>query len=394
VSPSRSAQRCAAIVVLASMAVALVAGPASASGTTWWVDDDGKAGPSSCSGTGSAHHHIQTAIDAAGANDTVKVCDGNYTEQVTISGSRDGLTVTSVNSHGAVIKAAAEQTLNTLTLVTITSVDDVTVSDFSIRPRRADTSEECDWSNGIVATDSKDLSITGNQITPIGSGPFCGVADGINVSGGSTGTISDNSVTDYREEGIQLSGVGTDVSVDDNTVTFAQVGLDPAGGAAIRVDTGAKGHIHTNTVNGPASGPGSPAMPGAGVEFHDSADDSTIIGNTIARTAAGIEIDGASGGIVKDNKVTGGQTAYDLFDGDDMSIHDNTTTQATFHGLAVGAGSHRDNVHDNDFRSNKNLTAKDCKGESGTGSHNTWTNNLGNSSNPAVLCTGLHPAVH
>ena len=109
-------------------------------------------------------------------------------------------------------------------------------------------------------------------------------------------------------------------------VTFAQVGLDPSGGAAIRVDTGAKGHIHTNTVNGPASGPGSPEMPAAGIEFHDSADDSTIIGNTIARTAAGIDINGASGGIIRDNKVTGGQTAYDLFDGDDMSIHDNTTS--------------------------------------------------------------------
>ena len=105
-SPSRSAQRCATIAVLASMALALVAGPASASGTTWWVDDDGKAGPSSCDGTDSAHTHIQTAVNAAGADDTVKVCDGSYTEQVTISGSRDGLTLTSVNSHGAVIKAA------------------------------------------------------------------------------------------------------------------------------------------------------------------------------------------------------------------------------------------------------------------------------------------------
>ena len=379
---------------MTSLAMALVAVPASASGTTRWVDVDGKAGPSSCDDTTSASTSIQSAVDASGANDTVKVCSGSYTELVTISGSRDGLTLTSVTSHGATIKGATSTTYDTITLMTITSVDDVTISGFSIRPRRANDASLCDWANGIVATNAKGLSITGNQVTPIGSGAFCGVADGIHASAGSTGTISDDSVTDYREEGIQLSGTGTDVSVDDNTVTFAQVGLDPSGGAAIRVDTGAKGHIHGNTVNGPASGPGSPEMPAAGIEFHDSAAGSTIIGNTIARTAAGIDINGASGGIIKDNKVTGGQTAYDLHDGDDMSIHDNTTTAATFHGLGVGAGSRRNNVHDNDFRTNKNFTAKDCQGDSGTGTHNTWTNNKGNSSKPAVLCAKPRPPIH
>ncbi len=135
-------------------------------------------------------------------------------------------------------------------------------------------------------------------------------------------------------------------------------------------------------------------QPAAGIELDHSAADSTIIGNTISNTAAGIDIAGASGGIIKDNTVTGGQTAYDLFNADDMSIHDNTTSAATFHGMAVGAASRGDNVHDNDFRSNKNSTAKDCKGDSGTGTHNTWANNLGNSSNPAVLCHMPRPPLH
>lgn len=385
---SRIVRRLGGVLILASITLTLVAAPVHASGTTRWVDDDGKAGSSDCGGSKSAKKHIQDAVDASGPNDTVIVCPGTYTEYVTIKGSRDGLTLRSFTTGTAIIKAKAEATFVTTVLVTVKNIDDVTVKGFSIRPLRDDTSSYCDWSTGISATGATSISISHNEIKPSGQGPFCGVSDGIAVANSTTGMIKDNTVKDYREQGIHLMGDGTDVTVQDNSVTFAHVGLSPAGGAAIRVDTGARGDISGNTINGPAAGPGNPPQPAAGVDLDYPAADNTIADNTIARMAADIRVYHVTGGSISGNVMTGGQVGLDLLDGDDIAIHDNMSSDATVHGLAVGAGSHGDNVHDNDFRTNKNGNLlKDCEGETGTGVNNTWVNNLG-SSHPAVLCNG------
>jgi len=170
----------AALFVIAPLAVAIVAAPASASGTTRWVDKDGHAGPSACSGSATAKTTIQKAINASAANDTVKVCPGTYVEKVTISGARTGLTLQSTTNHAAIIKAPDDATFNTITLVKITSVSGVTVKGFSIQPLRDENSHSyCDDANGIVATGSKSLTISKNEIKPSGNGPFCGVFTGI-----------------------------------------------------------------------------------------------------------------------------------------------------------------------------------------------------------------------
>jgi parallel beta-helix repeat protein len=383
------------VVLLATLAAALAPAPVSASGTTRWVDDDGKAGPSSCSGSATAKTRIQKAINASGANDTIKVCPGTYTEKPSISGARDGLTLTSVTSHAAIIKAKDVATYDTIVLVQVTDVDNVTIKGFSIRPLRADSSGYCDIGDGIDVSGSKNVSIKGNEIRPAGNGPFCGVFSGVSATAGTTGTIKHNVITDYHENGIHLGGNGTNMTVSKNTVTFAQVGLDPAGGAAIRVDTGAKGSITGNTITGPATG-GTAPQPAAGVELNSSASGTNITDNTIARMAADIKVNGASGGTISGNTMTGGQAGLDLLDGDDMTVTDNTSAKATVSGFAIGNGSTGDNVHDNDFRTNKNGNLLfDCKGESSlvvsVGSGNTFDANLGDTSKPAALCTDRVP---
>ena len=382
------------LVVLAAISVALVPAPVSASGTTRWVDDDGRAGPSSCSGTKSAKTRIQKAIDASGADDTVKVCPGTYTEKLTISGARDGLTLKSTTSHAAIIKAKAEATYDTIVLITVTNVDDVTINGFSIRPLRDSSHDSCDDGDGIDVSGSKSVDIKNNEIKPSGSGPFCGVFYGIQASAGSTGSISKNQVTDYRENGIHLAGSGTVATVSDNTVTFAQVGLDTAGGAAIRVDTAAKGTISGNTINGPAAG-GSPPQPAAGVELDHSAASTSVTSNTITGMAADIKAYGASGGSISDNTMTAGQTSLDLLDADNMTVSGNTASKATVYGLYVANASSNLDVHDNDFTTSKNTTLKDCKGESSqvtdVAHNNSFDANLGDSSQPAALCDGRRP---
>jgi hypothetical protein len=70
-------------LVLSALASSLVGSPASATSKTRWVDDDGKAGTSSCSGSKTAYTTIQKGVNAAGEGDTVKVCPGTYVGTVT-----------------------------------------------------------------------------------------------------------------------------------------------------------------------------------------------------------------------------------------------------------------------------------------------------------------------
>ena len=51
-----------------------------------------------------------------------------------------------------------------------------------------------------VAIHAKSVNISGNDIRPSGSGAFCGVYDGILATAGTTGTIADNVIKDYREQ--------------------------------------------------------------------------------------------------------------------------------------------------------------------------------------------------
>ncbi len=69
------------------LAAALMPGAAmAAGGTIRMVDNDGHASPGHCGASATRPTHIQAAIDAAHAGDTVLVCPGTYVEQVTHPG--------------------------------------------------------------------------------------------------------------------------------------------------------------------------------------------------------------------------------------------------------------------------------------------------------------------
>jgi parallel beta-helix repeat protein len=385
----------AALCLAAPLSIAMTAAPASASGSTRWVDRDGHAGPNSCGGSATASKTIQKAVTASGPNDTVKVCPGTYVERVRISGNRHGLTLMSVTSHAAIIKAKADATFNTIVLLKITSVDNVTVKDFSIRPLRANSHDSCDDGDGITVSASANVSIQDNQIKPAGSGPFCGLFRAITATAGTTGTIHANDITDYLDGGIVMSGAGTNLSVTSNTITYAQVGLDPAGGAAIGLSGSAKGSVTGNTITGPASGPGSPSQPAAGVQLDGSGSGVNVKDNTIAGMAANIEIDSATGGTISGNTISGGQTSLDMQAAKNITVTGNTAHDATVYGIYLADAATGNNVHDNDFTTSKNFKLADCKGQSSTvvsvGSNNSFEDNKGDKSNPAAICAGRPP---
>ena len=383
-----------------------MASPANAAGKTRWVDDDGKAGTTTCSGSKTAYKSIQKAVSASGAGDTVKVCPGTYVGPVTIKGARTGLVLRSVTAHGATIKARDEATFSTTYLVTIQDVDNVTVKGFRIRPLLGTSHGYCDDSTGIRAISARSLSISGNDIRPTGPGQFCGLNDGIIADDGSTGTIAGNAVKDYRDNGIAAIGAGTKVTIKDNTVTFAHLGFPSATAqSAILMDYAGNATVSGNTLNGPAAGPGNPSQPAAGIGMYGTTSATSVHDNAIARFASDIKILGANGGKVYDNTLTGGQVGIDLLDGDQMDIHGNDSSSASLHGLYVagpasGGGSDAqkstgDNVHDNDFRSASNGSAHDCQGETAAtvaaSNGNTFDQNKGNSSSPAALCDYTTP---
>lgn len=387
------------LVLACLVPAALPATVAGATVTTRWVDDDGKVSSTSCNGTSKkAHRTIQKGVDAANAADIVKVCPGTYVGRVTIKGARTGLVLRAATSTKPMLKARDDFSASPTYLVTVDGVSNVTIKDLRIRPLRATSNGYCSVSTGIRLIGAKKVTVTRNDIRPSGTGAFCGVYDGITAASGTTGTLSDNVIRDYRNRGIDVSGATTNVTVTGNSVTFAHVGLSHAGDPAIAVGSGATASIRSNTLNGPAAGPGNPPMPPAGVRIDTTASSVTVRGNTIARFASGIRVSHADGGTIRDNTITGGQIGLDLLDADAMQVYGNVASGATVHGLYVagqnagqadGSRTTGANVHDNDLTTTSNGGNPDCKGEAAyVASANTFTGNEAGSSDPAVMCDG------
>ncbi len=388
-------------LLLGSLAMGMLAVPAGAATvTTRWVDDDGKAGPSSCSGTRTAHTTVQKAVKAANADDVIKICPGTYVGWVRITGARDRLGLRAATSTKPVLKAVDDFGANATTIITVDGVDGVTIRGLELRPLRASSHSYCSWSNGIRATNAKAIRIDRVDVRPTGSGPFCGVANGIALEAGTTGKVSGSVIRDHREQGVLLTGTGTDVTVTGTDVTFAHSGIvpKPAGGPAVLVKAGARGVIRNGALVGLST------HAAAGVRLDGAAPTSVVRDMDITTFAAGIEARHVDGGTIRDNDIHGGQVGFQLLDGDDVVAFGNTSAGATVHGFYVsgtsgGSDAQRTtgaSVHDNDFRSSANGSLKDCLGESSSvvsaSSGNTFDRNLGGSSDPAALCEGPLPA--
>ncbi|MBX3294077.1 MAG: right-handed parallel beta-helix repeat-containing protein, partial [Acidobacteria bacterium] len=63
-----------------------------------WVDTDGTAGPDDCDGSDAAHTTIQAAVTAAASGETIRVCAGSYTENVTVPAGKNNLTILGANA--------------------------------------------------------------------------------------------------------------------------------------------------------------------------------------------------------------------------------------------------------------------------------------------------------
>ncbi len=128
--------------------------------------------------------------------------------------------------------------------------------------------------NGITATGANlTVEITGNEVT--GAGPTGTIAqNGIQISGGAGGTVSDNTVTDnwytgagWASTGLLINGSGT-VDVDGNTLGDNQINGYVYGGDANFTNNDIYGGQYGLALFGPSSGATSGTV--IGNDIHDN----------------------------------------------------------------------------------------------------------------------------
>ena len=375
-------------------AVALMAvGTASASAATRAVDDDGRATPRNCDAQDAASPTIQGAVNASAAGDTIVVCPGTYSEQVTVPADKDRLTLVSRERRQAIIKAPPAYAPGTVDLVRVDGAENVSFASFVITGPQPD-SAYCNPSlvSNVRIGQGGSANLVDNRITQAKptAPALKGCQNGFGVQIGrtaendtGTGRLYYNEIDDYNKGGVYVDNEGSELIAVGNTVR----GPDLSGGAlgvalaaanGVQISRGADADLERNRVldnvfPGVRAVAGGPFIPGlesgqsTGIILFDNADSDIVVRN---------------------NLVQNNDTNVALYNNDGGDFKNNTVLDAVFYdGLYADAES-----EGNRFISNTALrnTEHDCHDDStgdGTdGTANTWNGNRGETSQPEGLC--------
>lgn len=433
------AHRVLPALAIAALAVTALGGPASAAGTTHWVDDDGRAGPAGCGGNGAAKKTIQAAVNAAHAGDTVVVCPGEYTESVTVGAAKDGLSIVGATYWTAkIIQPDGETGAGSYLLGIQPGARDVLVRGLVFvakAPSRTPAGQlEC-WLDAAITVQGRDATILSNRINGRGltAGP-CGYETGIRVGGSMnvsgtapapSATISHNSVRDFYGQAITAIGGGVAATIERNSVRYWHLGQQgrqpvaasrrpsassrlaagPAGPGlrayGIALGLGASGTIYGNEVSsGPdarigVAGAISTPLLGFGITIQDPGK-LLISQNTVRRSYSGISLGGATGPKVRANVVTDSFYGIALQSVQAGGVRNNQVGPGVY-GISIDAflqnagplaPSQGNRVISNTALGNVAYDCLDDTVGSGTaGTANTWSLNTGLVSYPSDLCT-------
>ncbi len=175
---------------------------------------------------------------------------------------------------------------------------------------------------------------------------------GYTTNGTSVITIENSSVHDYDKNGITVDGSGTTATVMGNYVVGAGATTVTAQNG-IQVSDGANGKVSNNTVtdNVYTSPAGGPYYSASGILLYDSGGNTnkvmTVSGNTVSDSQGGIVVVGDSNGTadynsITSNKITTSPAAGPYFiDGIDLCSNHNTATSNTVFNSS-GSGIHID----------------------------------------------------
>jgi parallel beta-helix repeat protein len=361
---------------------------------------------------------IQSAVTAVPAGSTIKVCPGNYPEQVVINKK---LTLTGVASRSSdnpvLVMPAGGFVANTTglysgeplaaqILVQNTPADSVDISDLAVDG----TNSTVNCANApLIGIYYRDASGRINYVAARNQAQQAGyiacpgaLGLGIFVESASpatsTVTIANSTVRGYLKNGITADEVGTTITINGNTV----VGAGPIGLAqnGIQVGFGASGIVENNSVADDIfSGDPSEGV-ASGILIYDSGN-LEIKGNSVTTTQIGIPI--VTDGLfpADDNTVTNNQVINTVYgDGIDLCSSNNTVTGNSVFSSNQG-GIHLDSscgsTGNNNTVSN-NAVNEACAGillGSGSGNTISTNNTIANVANTTLagdVCPAVAPA--
>ncbi|MFO7635287.1 MAG: hypothetical protein R6W76_22265, partial [Caldilinea sp.] len=238
---------------------------------------------------------IQGEAENAQPTDTVLVKAATYVEQVVITKTlqlvgESGAAVTFIQAPATI--PAASNPDSTIVRIAGAGID-VEVSGFTVTgPGPSGCSS---IGTGIFVRDGANARIHGNVIRDIRDEPFSGCQNGVGIQVGrstipttGTATIKYNTIIGYQKNGVTVSGAGSDAQVENNSVTGAGPTTTIAQNG-VQVSGGATGTLKSNTISGHSYTPFTWVSTGVLVY---SADADTE-GNTISQNQVGIyHIDG------------------------------------------------------------------------------------------------------
>jgi parallel beta-helix repeat protein len=237
--------------ILAMLLALLLPVPLTGAATPQLVVDDNKV---AC--PNAAFTKIQDAVNAATPGALIRVCKGNYTEQVVI---RKPLTI-AADSGAVLMPGAMQQNTTSLldgsplaTAILVADTTDVTIQGLIVDGANNGVPQCSPRLFGIAFQNaSGEISQVAIRNFKLGTGlGGCQSGTGIFVQSGGGGIskveIEKCTIHDFQKNGITADEVGTQVSVHGNVVT----GIGPTSGAAqngIQIGFGAGGAISKNTV--------------------------------------------------------------------------------------------------------------------------------------------------
>jgi parallel beta-helix repeat protein len=312
-----SRRRWAITTVLALVASFLVLGARPAGAVvTRVVDDDGLATQLSCDDpVPTLYSTVQSAVTDAIAGDTVIVCPGVYTEQVTIDKdltvTGGGQTTTSIKAPGVMAASTCPGVASQKNIVDVCGAIAVEISDLTVTGPGPGS---CNSINqGIYVVGGASLDFHDARVLDVADTPLSGCQNGGGIRAGSnalgqvgSANIHDATIAFSQKGNIVIDGPGSTGIVDGNTVTG--VGATPAiAENGIQISRGAIGTVTDNIVSGHKCDNVNCVPTGSdeasGILLF-AADPGTVVsGNTVTDNDIGVYVD--SDATITENTITG-----------------------------------------------------------------------------------------
>ncbi len=384
-----SRRRAVALSVATTLLALSTVAPASAgtARTTRWVDDDGKAGPTSCSGKRTAKKSLQSAVNASDTNDVIIVCPGTYTGTVRVKGTRRGLTIRGYSKFSAHVKAPSSLDAP---LIWVQGVRNVTIKWLDLQFPTSGCRTREDDVNGIHASQASGIVVNTNQIRPVGSSTLgrCGYVDGILINRSKDARVTGNVVKDFKSDGIWFMN-GSTGKIDANKIYYyhTKAGTSALGGQGITVYSSAA-QVLRNTVRSYSGTSASHLR--EGIVAKHSSGTVRMDGNRVWYVRTGLGSDDSTARITNNDargvgdQGTGEQRGIHIFDKSGNVASGNTLAGFEY-GIKVESV-------DNTLTGNRvtasvdNACVDTTTGAGTAGTGNTWTGNTGIPSSPEGIC--------